>query len=153
MSTSALPKQYDPSEVEPKWLSFWLDNGFFHADEASPTVPYSITLPPPNVTGSLHIGHALGSTMQDILIRWRRMQGFNAMWMPGIDHASIAVHVLIEKDLKRKESKSTSKTKSKEARQTLLPPAPKARILRLSPWIDLPPASKSANTATPFRWR
>ncbi|HTR49901.1 MAG TPA: valine--tRNA ligase [Kofleriaceae bacterium] len=106
MSTSALPKQYDPSEVEPKWLSFWLDNGFFHADDASATVPYSITLPPPNVTGSLHIGHALGSTMQDVLIRWRRMQGWNAMWMPGIDHASIAVHVLLEKDLKRREHKT-----------------------------------------------
>ena len=106
MTNSALPKQYDPSEVEPRWLSFWLENGFFHADEASPTVPYSITLPPPNVTGSLHIGHALGSTMQDILIRWRRMQGFNAMWMPGIDHASIAVHVLLEKDLKRRENKT-----------------------------------------------
>ncbi|HEY1557277.1 MAG TPA: valine--tRNA ligase [Kofleriaceae bacterium] len=106
MTTSALPKQYDPSEVEPKWLSFWLDNGFFHADDASATVPFSITLPPPNVTGSLHIGHALGSTMQDVLIRWRRMQGFNAMWMPGIDHASIAVHVLVEKDLKRREHKT-----------------------------------------------
>jgi valyl-tRNA synthetase len=105
-TSSALPKQYDPSEVEPRWLSFWLENGFFHADEASPTVPYSITLPPPNVTGSLHIGHALGSTMQDILIRWKRMQGFNAMWMPGIDHASIAVHVLLEKDLKRSENKT-----------------------------------------------
>src|ERR1700733_13972419 len=105
MSTSsALPKQYDPSEVEPRWRRFWLENGFFHADEASPTVPYSITLPPPNVTGSLHIGHALGSTLQDILIRWKRMQGFNAMWMPGIDHASIAVHVLLEKDLKRREN-------------------------------------------------
>ena len=91
MSTSALPKQYEPSEVEARWIRFWLENGFFHADEASPTVPYSITLPPPNVTGSLHIGHALGSTMQDILIRWRRMRAFNAMWMPGIDHASIAV--------------------------------------------------------------
>ena len=105
-TSSALPKQYDPSEVEPRWLRFWLENGFFHADEASPTVPYSITLPPPNVTGSLHIGHALGSTMQDILIRWKRMQGFNAMWMPGIDHASIAVHVLLEKDLKRRENKT-----------------------------------------------
>jgi valyl-tRNA synthetase len=83
-----------------------MENGFFHADETSPTVPYAITLPPPNVTGSLHIGHALGSTMQDILIRWKRMQGFNAMWMPGIDHASIAVHVLLEKDLKRRENKT-----------------------------------------------
>ncbi len=105
-TSSALPKQYDPSEVEPRWRRFWLENGFFHADEASPTVPYAITLPPPNVTGSLHIGHALGSTLQDILIRWKRMQGFNAMWMPGIDHASIAVHVLLEKDLKRRANKT-----------------------------------------------
>ncbi len=107
MTTStALPKQYDPSEVEPRWARFWLENGYFHADESSPTVPYSITLPPPNVTGSLHIGHALGSTMQDILIRWKRMHSFNAMWMPGTDHASIAVHVLLEKDLKRREGKT-----------------------------------------------
>jgi len=105
-TSSALPKQYDPTEVEPRWLRFWIENGFFHADEASPTVPYSITLPPPNVTGSLHLGHALGSTMQDVLIRWKRMQSFNAMWMPGIDHASIAVHVLLERDLKRKEKKT-----------------------------------------------
>jgi valyl-tRNA synthetase len=105
-TSSALPKQYDPSEVEPRWRRFWLENGFFHADETSPTVPYAITLPPPNVTGSLHIGHALGSTLQDILIRWKRMQGFNAMWMPGIDHASIAVHVLLERDLKRRENKT-----------------------------------------------
>src|SRR5436190_15995419 len=106
MSTSALSKQYEPAEVEARWIRFWIENGFFHADESSPTVPYAITLPPPNVTGSLHIGHALGSTMQDILIRWKRMQGFNAMWMPGSDHASIAVHVLLEKDLKRRENKT-----------------------------------------------
>jgi valyl-tRNA synthetase len=106
MSSSALSKQYDPSEVEPRWLRFWLTNGYFHADETSPTVPYAITLPPPNVTGSLHMGHALGSTLQDILIRWRRMAGFNAMWMPGTDHASIAVHTLLEKDLARKSGQS-----------------------------------------------
>jgi len=105
-TTTALPKQYDPSEVEPRWFRFWNENGFFHADETSPTVPYSITLPPPNVTGSLHMGHALGSTLQDILIRWKRMAGFNAMWMPGTDHASIAVHVLLEKDMARKENKT-----------------------------------------------
>ncbi|MBP9087451.1 MAG: valine--tRNA ligase [Kofleriaceae bacterium] len=105
-ASAALSKQYDPSEVEPRWLRFWLENGYFHADENSPTVPYAITLPPPNVTGSLHMGHALGSTMQDILIRWRRMQGYNAMWMPGTDHASIAVHHLLEKALRRKESKT-----------------------------------------------
>jgi valyl-tRNA synthetase len=105
-TSSALPKQYDPFEVEPRWRRFWLENGFFHADETTPTVPYAITLPPPNVTGSLHIGHALGSTLQDILIRWKRMQGFNAMWMPGVDHASIAVHVLLENDLKRRDQKT-----------------------------------------------
>jgi len=105
-STSALSKQYEPTEVEARWIRYWIENGFFHADETSPTVPFSITLPPPNVTGSLHIGHAMGGTMQDIMIRWKRMQGFNAMWMPGIDHASIAVHVLLEKDIKRRENKT-----------------------------------------------
>ncbi len=106
MSSTALSKQYDPSDVEPRWLRTWLSHGYYHADESSPTVPYAITLPPPNVTGSLHMGHGLGSTLQDILIRWRRMQGFNAMWMPGTDHASIAVHVLLEKELKRREHKT-----------------------------------------------
>jgi valyl-tRNA synthetase len=104
--SSTLSKQYDPTEVEPRWLRFWLEHRYFHADETSPTVPYAITLPPPNVTGSLHMGHALGSTLQDILIRWKRMQSFNAMWMPGTDHASIAVHHLLEKDLRRKDGKT-----------------------------------------------
>jgi valyl-tRNA synthetase len=107
MSTSAaLSKQYDPSSVEPRWRRFWIEQGFFHAEDAAATIPYAITLPPPNVTGSLHIGHALGSTMQDILVRWKRMGHFNAMWMPGIDHASIAVHVLLERDLARTEKKT-----------------------------------------------
>jgi valyl-tRNA synthetase len=105
-ASTALPKQYDPSDVEPRWLRFWLENGYFNADDTNPKVPYAITLPPPNVTGSLHMGHALGSTLQDILIRWRRMQGYNAMWMPGTDHASIAVHVLLERDLERREKKT-----------------------------------------------
>jgi len=105
-TSSALSKQYDPTEVEPRWLRFWIDNNFFHADETNPKVPFSITLPPPNVTGSLHMGHALGSTLQDVLIRWKRMQGYNSMWMPGIDHASIAVHVLVERDLMRREQKT-----------------------------------------------
>jgi valyl-tRNA synthetase len=105
-SPNALPKQYDPSEVEPRWLHFWLEQGYFHADAAAAMAPYAITLPPPNVTGSLHIGHALGGTIQDILIRWRRMQGANAMWMPGMDHAGIATQMLVERDLKRREQKS-----------------------------------------------
>ncbi|HUQ01821.1 MAG TPA: valine--tRNA ligase [Kofleriaceae bacterium] len=116
MSSTALSKQYDPSDVEPRWLRTWLSHGYYHADETSPTVPFSITLPPPNVTGSLHMGHALGSTLQDILIRWRRMHGFNAMWMPGTDHASIAVHVLLEKELKRREGK----TRQELGRETFL---------------------------------
>jgi valyl-tRNA synthetase len=106
VSTSALPKQYDPSEVEPRWMRFWLDQGYFHADAAAAKAPFSITLPPPNVTGSLHMGHALGGTIQDILIRWRRMQGANAMWMPGTDHAGIATQMLVERDLARREGKS-----------------------------------------------
>ncbi|HTE51957.1 MAG TPA: valine--tRNA ligase [Kofleriaceae bacterium] len=104
--SDALPKQYDPSEVEPRWLRFWLEQGLFHADAAAPMAPYAITLPPPNVTGSLHLGHALGGTIQDILIRWRRMQGANAMWLPGIDHASIGTQMLVERDLKRREGKT-----------------------------------------------
>ncbi|HWM84702.1 MAG TPA: valine--tRNA ligase [Kofleriaceae bacterium] len=104
--SSALPKAYDPSEVEPRWLHYWLDKGYFHADPAAAMAPFAITLPPPNVTGSLHIGHALGGTIQDVLIRWRRMQGANAMWMPGIDHAGIATQMLVERDLMRREKKS-----------------------------------------------
>jgi valyl-tRNA synthetase len=84
----------------------WLDQGYFHADAAAAMAPFAITLPPPNVTGSLHIGHALGGTIQDILIRWRRMQGSNAMWMPGMDHAGIATQMLVERDLMRREKKS-----------------------------------------------
>jgi len=106
VTTSSLPKQYDPSEVEPRWLRFWLDHGYFHADAAAAVAPYSITLPPPNVTGSLHMGHALGGTIQDILIRWRRMQGANALWMPGTDHAGIATQMLVERDLRAREGKS-----------------------------------------------
>ncbi|MFT3691788.1 MAG: valine--tRNA ligase [Kofleriaceae bacterium] len=105
-STSEISKTYEPTEVEARWIRFWLENGYEHGEDGVGKRPFSITLPPPNVTGSLHIGHALGSTMQDILIRWNRMKGSNTMWMPGIDHASIAVHVLLEKDLKRRENKT-----------------------------------------------
>ncbi len=103
---TTLPKQYDPTEVEERWLRYWQSHDYFHADSATPKAPYSITLPPPNVTGSLHMGHALGGTIQDILVRWRRMQGFNAMWMPGSDHAGIATQMLVERDLMRREGKT-----------------------------------------------
>ncbi len=106
MTNRQLPKAYDPSEVEPKWYRFWMDQDYFHADEAAPKTPYSIVIPPPNVTGSLHMGHALGSTLQDILIRWRRMQAYNAMWLPGTDHAGIATQIMVERDLAKTEKKS-----------------------------------------------
>src|SRR5215471_6705140 len=107
MSTTAqLPKAYDPADVEPKWYRFWLEHDYFHADAAAPKTPYSIVIPPPNVTGSLHMGHALGSTIQDTLIRWRRMQGLNAMWLPGTDHAGISTQIVVEKEIQRLEGKS-----------------------------------------------
>ncbi len=82
-----LPKAYDPSAVEQKWYRFWLEQRYFHGDAATPKAPFSIVIPPPNVTGALHMGHALFVTIQDILIRWRRMGAYNAMWLPGTDHA------------------------------------------------------------------
>ncbi len=106
MGTTELPKHYEPTEVERRWESFWEERRYFHADSSEPRVPYSITLPPPNVTGALHMGHALGSTLQDILIRWRRMQGRNSMWMPGTDHAGIATQMLVERQLMEQEGKS-----------------------------------------------
>jgi valyl-tRNA synthetase len=103
---SQLPKAYDPSEVEPKWYRFWLEQDYFHAEAATPKTPYSIVIPPPNVTGALHMGHALGMTIQDTLIRWRRMQGLNAMWLPGTDHAGISTQIIVEKEIMRLEKKT-----------------------------------------------
>lgn len=89
-----LAKVYDPREVEERTYAFWQDGGFFHA-EVSDKKPYTIVMPPPNITGQLHMGHALDNTLQDILIRWRRMQGYEALWVPGTDHASIATEAKI----------------------------------------------------------
>lgn len=97
---------YNPAELEKKWYSFWEENGYFH-EEADPNKkPFSIVLPPPNVTGQLHMGHALDNTLQDILIRFKRMQGYNVLWMPGTDHAGIATQVKVEKNLMETEGKS-----------------------------------------------
>ncbi|MDR3638604.1 MAG: valine--tRNA ligase [Isosphaeraceae bacterium] len=101
-----LPKQYDPQDAQRRWYGFWLDKGYFHADPASPKPPYTIVIPPPNVTGALHLGHALNNTLQDILIRWRRMQGYDALWMPGTDHAGIATQAVVEKRLFEEEKKT-----------------------------------------------
>jgi valyl-tRNA synthetase len=103
---SELPKAYDPASVEQKWYRFWLEQRYFHGDAATPKAPYSIVIPPPNVTGALHMGHALTVTIQDLLIRWRRMGAYNAMWLPGTDHAGIATQMVVERMLSATEQKS-----------------------------------------------
>jgi valyl-tRNA synthetase len=96
-----LPDRYHPNEVESKIYKWWEENGYFKSQDQSHKPPFSIILPPPNVTGFLHMGHALDHTIQDLLIRWKRMQGFNVMWLPGTDHAGIATQSVVEKDLKK----------------------------------------------------
>ncbi len=103
---SELTKSYEPLDVERRWYSFWMERGYFTADPRSSKPPFCIVLPPPNVTGSLHLGHALTATIQDILIRYKRMSGFNALWVPGTDHAGIATQMVVEKELKKTEGKS-----------------------------------------------
>ncbi|HEV8437872.1 MAG TPA: valine--tRNA ligase [Methylomirabilota bacterium] len=96
---SEMSDRYDPGRVESQWYGLWEERGYFHADPASSKRPYSIVIPPPNVTGSLHWGHALTFTLQDILIRYKRMDGFNTLWLPGTDHAGIATQVKVEQQL------------------------------------------------------
>jgi valyl-tRNA synthetase len=100
------PKSYDPKEIEPRWYAEWIARGYFHADAAAPKAPFAIVIPPPNVTGSLHMGHALGTTIEDIFTRWRRMAAYNAMWLPGADHAGIATQMVVERELREREKKS-----------------------------------------------
>ena len=97
-----LEKSYDPKPVEEKWARLWLEERTNTPDVPSPRPKFSMVLPPPNVTGSLHMGHALCFTLPDIIARWKRMKGFNVLWLPGTDHASIAVHNVIEQSLKEK---------------------------------------------------
>jgi valyl-tRNA synthetase len=106
MSTADLPKQYDPSAAQSRYYELWTTRGYFHADPARDAEPYCIVIPPPNVTGALHLGHALNNTLQDVLVRWRRMQGFDVLWMPGTDHAGIATQAVVEKRLWEEEKKS-----------------------------------------------
>jgi valyl-tRNA synthetase len=99
MEERMIPKVYNPQEVEKKWYDFWLKNKYFHAEVEEDKEPYCIVMPPPNVTGSLHLGHSIDNTIQDILIRWKRMQGYNALWVPGTDHAGIATQAKVEEKL------------------------------------------------------
>ena len=96
-----LAKAYEPREVEDRIYDFWLQGGYFHAEVDPEKKPYTIVIPPPNITGQLHMGHALDETIQDILIRFKRMQGYSALWLPGTDHASIATEAKIVEAMKK----------------------------------------------------
>ncbi len=99
MGKGLLSKAYEPREAEEKWYRHWLDHDYFHAADNSSKRPFSIVIPPPNVTGMLHMGHALNNVLQDIVVRYKRMQGYNALWMPGMDHAGIATQNVVEQEL------------------------------------------------------
>ncbi len=98
-ATEDLPKQYDHNGAQQRWYPFWKERGYFHSEPDPKRKPYTIVIPPPNVTGALHLGHALNNTLQDVVIRWRRMQGYNTLWMPGTDHAGIATQAVVERRL------------------------------------------------------
>src|SRR5271157_4315038 len=101
-----LPKQYDPKEARERWSHFWKERGFFNSRPDPNRQPFCIVIPPPNVTGALHMGHALNNTLQDVLIRWRRMQGYDALYMPGTDHAGIATQAVVERRIAQEEKKT-----------------------------------------------
>ncbi|MBW2009918.1 MAG: valine--tRNA ligase, partial [Deltaproteobacteria bacterium] len=102
MSREEIAKSYEPQEVEHRWYRYWEEHRLFEAETRSEKDPYCIVIPPPNVTGTLHMGHALNNTLQDILIRYKKMKGFNVLWQPGTDHAGIATQNVVEKDLAAK---------------------------------------------------
>ncbi len=99
MEEKLLSKSFDPHDVEAKWYRYWLDCGYFRAEDKSERKPFSIVIPPPNVTGILHMGHALNNVLQDVIVRYKRMQGYNTLWMPGMDHAGIATQNVVEQQL------------------------------------------------------
>jgi valyl-tRNA synthetase len=99
MGKEVLSKAYEPWVAEAKWYQYWLENDFFHAADSSSKKPFSVVIPPPNVTGMLHMGHALNNVLQDICVRYKRMRGYNALWMPGMDHAGIATQNVVEQEL------------------------------------------------------
>src|SRR5437870_7182985 len=104
--TTEIPKQFDPRQAQKRWLEFWDQRGYFHSRPDPDREPFCIVIPPPNVTGALHMGHALNNTLQDVLIRWRRMQGYNTLWMPGTDHAGIGTQAVVERRIKEEEGKT-----------------------------------------------
>src|SRR5690606_7252012 len=97
-----IPKNFDIKPVEEKWIKFWEDNKIYNAKVRPDRKKYSIVIPPPNVTGILHIGHILNNTIQDLYARWKRMQGYEVCWVPGMDHAGISTQMMVERDLEAK---------------------------------------------------
>ena len=104
--TTDIPKQYEPKATQERWYSFWEEQGFFQANVNPEKKPHTIMIPLPNVTGALHMGHALNGTLQDLITRWRRMQGYEALWMPGTDHAGIATQAVVERRMLEEEGKT-----------------------------------------------
>src|SRR5688572_17179524 len=102
---SELSPKYDPKEVEERWYKAWESSGYFKADPSSKKPPFSIVIPPPNVTGSLHIGHALNNSLQDLMSRYMRMRGYDVLWLPGCDHAGIATQNVVERELAKEGKK------------------------------------------------
>lgn len=103
-SADELPKQYDHRAAQQRWFAMWEERGYFNSEPDPQRKPFSIVIPPPNVTGALHLGHALNNSLQDIIVRCKRMQGYNTLWMPGTDHAGIATQAVVEKRLKQEEN-------------------------------------------------
>ena len=112
MKSAVLNKSYDPSNIEDKWYKKWVDSNYFSADETSDKEPYTIVIPPPNVTGILHLGHVLNNTIQDVLIRKARMEGKEACWIPGTDHASISTEAKVVSMLQSKGIKKNDLTRA-----------------------------------------
>ena len=96
-----LEKTYSPKEIEQRLYTFWEESGFFKPDPDENKPPFSVVIPPPNVTGQLHMGHALNDTLQDIIVRTKRMQGYSTLWIPGTDHAGIATQIKVEENLRK----------------------------------------------------
>ena len=105
MALKEIAKHYNPQDVEDKWTEVWTEKNYFHAEVNKGKKPFTIVIPPPNVTAALHMGHALNNMLQDVIIRYKRMSGFETLWLPGTDHAGIATQNVVERELK-KEGKS-----------------------------------------------
>src|SRR6266513_1659966 len=113
--TAPISDRYEPAAVEERWYPVWETNGYFRPELPSKKKPFSIVIPPPNVTGSLHMGHALDNTLQDVMVRMKRMERFNTLWVPGTDHAGIATQVVVERQLA-----AEGKTKDEVGREEFL---------------------------------